>query len=58
VWAIAWRLRSIGVPIYNLGCGFWLADTMLETVENRHAHDNLLSVDRRGENLHDDDATP
>ncbi len=55
VWAIAWRLRSIGVPICNLGCGFWLTETMLETVGNRHAHDNLLSVDRRGENLRDDD---
>ena len=49
VWAIAWRLRSIGVPICNLGCGFWLTATMLETVGNRHAHDDLLSVDSRGE---------
>ena len=56
VWAIAWRLRSVGVQICNLGHGFWLTEPMLETVENRHAHDDLFSVDSRGENLRDDDA--
>ena len=54
VWAIAWRLRSDGVPICNLGYGFWLTER-LETVENQHAHDNLVAS--RGENLRDDDAT-
>ena len=45
VWAIAWRLRSVGVPICNLGHGFWLTETMLETVDRHDVGEMLQAGD-------------